>query len=304
VPWIGEKLRLFASLGAGYYKTRNMSPSAVGKSSGTYTLTADEQNYDNFSFNSHAAIGKYITGRLAVFTNFGYDYIRVSSYAPGRTVSPTGKDKYLTFGIGVFYDSRDVNEFATKGHYFRTHFQRYGLIDGDINFGNFTLESQNFLPVYFTEDYYITIASKLFTSLAVGAFIPVYHHKFLGYSPGNVRGWNGIVFEGEDQLTLLNEIRIPLLTPRYINAQELPIVEGLPVVKKFSLKYGLYFTLFYDVGAVWYKDERIQDVRFVSGTGIGINIILPFGYVARCDWGFRITKPVVGQVELGIHAKF
>ena len=85
---------------------------------------------------------------------------------------------------------------------------------------------------------------------------------------------------------------------------EIPIVNSIPVVKNLDLRHGLYFTLIYDIGAVWYKDENIYKQRFVSGAGMGINIIAPFGYVLRADWVFRIAKPVVGQIGFNLHAKF
>jgi outer membrane protein assembly factor BamA len=304
VPRIGDKLRLFSTISIGYSRSRNQSLTAVGRTSGSNTIKAGEHNYDNYQFNSHITIGKQISGRIAPYTNVGFDYIRVSQYAEGRTVSAAGIDKYMTFGIGIRYDSRDIYEFATKGYYFETHFQRYGHLDRDINFGKFDLESQSFIPVNFNQNYYITVASRLHTSLSVGAVIPLYHHEYLGYSDDYVRGWKGTAFEGENEFTLYNEIRIPLLKPRYIKAQELPLINIMPILRKLDLRHGLYFTLFYDVGSVWYKYENVRKVRFLSGAGMGLNVILPFGYIARMDWAFRIARPVVGELGLSLSAKF
>ncbi len=75
-------------------------------------------------------------------------------------------------------------------------------------------------------------------------------------------------------------------------------------IKKLDLKYGLYFTVLYDIGGVWFKDDNLKKVRFRSGTGIGLNFILPFGYVLRADWAFRIAKPTVGEINLSLNAKF
>lgn len=304
VPWIGEKIHLFSSYEIGYSRTRNKSLEAVGKPSGSETISASDYNYDNFRFHTLLKIGKYITDKLSFYTDIGYDYLRVSAYAPGRTLSPSGKDKYFVLGFGSQYDSRNIIEFATKGYYLNTSYIRYGLIDNVIDFGRFSIESQSFIPVNITKKYFITLASRFYTSLAVGSVIPFYNHSYMGYSEDYVAGWKGVAFEGEDALTLYNEIRIPIIQPAYIKADKLPIMRSLPVLKKLDLKYGLFLTVFYDAGAVFDKGTNITGVKFLTGTGIGLNAILPFGYIVRVEWGFRIAKPIVGQVGFSLSAKF
>ena len=62
--------------------------------------------------------------------------------------------------------------------------------------------------------------------------------------------------------------------------------------------------MFYDLGGVWNRYDKLKNVRFRSGAGIGLNFILPFGYIIRTDWAFRIAKPVVGEIGLHLGAKF
>ncbi|MGH2575083.1 MAG: BamA/TamA family outer membrane protein [Ignavibacteria bacterium] len=304
VPWIGEKIHLFSTISGSYSKTRNKSLAAIGKSSGNETIKEDEKNYDNYQFKSQLTTGKFLSRRFAVFSDLGYDYIRVSEYASGRTLSPTGKDKYLKLGLGFQYDSRNILEFATKGYFLKTSYLRYGFLDELINFGRFDFESQNFIPIHLKKNYFITIASKLYTSLSVGAVIPVYNHEYLGYSEDFVRGWKGIAFEGENVLTLYDEIRIPIIQPQYIKAKNIALVRDMPILKRLDLKYGLFFTIIYDVGTVWNKNDNIFKVKFLNGTGIGLNAILPFGYIFRTEWTFRLGKPTVGQFGISLSAKF
>ena len=82
------------------------------------------------------------------------------------------------------------------------------------------------------------------------------------------------------------------------------IVKDIPIVKNLDIRHGLYFTLIYDIGTVWYKNEKISSKRFYNGAGIGLNVIAPFGYVLRADWVFRLGKPTVGQVGFSLSAKF
>ncbi len=304
VPWVGEKLHLFMGLGGEWKRNRNQSLKAVGRESGTNTIDFHEKNYENIQYKGEFTLGRYFGKHFAVFTDYRFNYLKVSEFAPGRTLSPTGIDRYLTLGAGIFYDTRDIIEYATKGVYFKTSYNRYGFIDKEIDFGRYTIENQSFIPLHFTKNYYVTFASKFFTSFAIGAVIPIYNHEYLGYSDDYIRGWKGQAFEGDDVFTLYNEIRIPIISPRYIKGAQMPVVRDIPIVKNLDIRHGLYLTIIYDIGTVWYKHESINDKRFLSGAGIGVNVIAPFGYVLRADWVFRLGKPTVGQIGFSLSAKF
>jgi len=304
VPWIGEKLHLYTTVEASWSRTRNQSLIAVGKPSGSGTIQYHDNNFTNIQYKAAFTLGKHITKKFSVFTDYRFYFLRVSEYQPGRTLSPDGVDRYLYLGAGAMFDSRDLIEYATKGDYLKTTYGRYGFLDEEINFGRFTFENQSFIPVHLNKNYYFTIASKLFTSLAVGAVIPFYNHEYLGYSEDYVRGWKKQAFEGENVFTIYNEVRIPILKPRYIKGKDMIIAKDLPIIKDLALRHGLYFTLIYDIGTVWYKDERITNKRFLSGAGIGLDFIAPFGYIFRTNWVFRLGKPTVGQIVFSIGAKF
>ena len=304
IPWIGEKLHLFMGVNGAWQRSRNRSLTAVGRESGSNTIAYNDSNYENIQYKAELTIGRYFGKYFNVFTDYKFNHLRVSQFAPGRTVSDDGVDRYITIGAGVEWDSRDINEYATKGLLFRTMYERYGFLDKEVNFGRYTLENQSFIPLSFTKNYYITFASRLHTSLAIGAVIPVYNHEYLGYSEDYVRGWKGKAYEGDNVFTIYNEIRIPIIKPRYIRGKDMLIVKDIPIVKNLDIRHGLYFTLIYDIGTVWYKDEKISTKRFYSGTGIGLNVIAPFGYVVRVDWVFRLGKPTVGQVNFSLSAKF
>jgi outer membrane protein assembly factor BamA len=305
IPWIGKDIHLFASIRGGYSETQNQSLLAIGRPNGSSTWSRTDTG--NFAYYNSAAsftVGKYFSRNFAVFVDIGYTHSRVSEYAPNRTVSPTGVDKYLTFGPGIQFDSRDIREYATKGFYLKANALRYGYPDNVINFGRYALETKSFIPVNITKEYYVTVASRIFTSIAAGAVIPIYQHEYLGYGDNYVRGWNGYGFEGDNVFSFYNELRIPILQPRYISASELPLIGKIPMINKFQLKHGLYFTILYDLGAVWNKYDRIYDIKFMRGAGIGLNFVLPFGFIFRMDWAFRINRPSVGTFIIGTSAKF
>jgi outer membrane protein assembly factor BamA len=304
IPWIGEKAHLFMSIGGSWQRSRNQSLEAVGRENGSNTITYKDENYENIQYKGELTIGRFFGKHFSVFTEYRFNHLRVSQFRPKRTLSEDGVDRYLTLGAGISYDSRDLIEYATRGDFLKTSYSRYGFLDEEINFGRFTLENQSFIPIRFTNKYYITAASKLFTSVAMGGIIPVYNHEYLGYSDDYVRGWKGQAFEGDNVLTLYNELRIPIIKPRYVRGKDMMIVKDLPYIKDLDIRHGLYFTIIYDIGTVWYKDQNIFGKKFYSGAGIGLNFIAPFGYIVRVDWAFRIARPTVGQIGLSLSAKF
>jgi hemolysin activation/secretion protein len=62
--------------------------------------------------------------------------------------------------------------------------------------------------------------------------------------------------------------------------------------------------MFYDIGAIWNEDDQVKSIKMLNGTGIGLNAIFPFGFIGKAEWAFRLGNPVVGQLVLGLGAKF
>ena len=223
-PWVGKKLHLFGYIGGSWSRTRNQSLNAVGRESGTGTITYEDENFENIYYRGDLTIGKTFKRAFSVFASIQYNYLKVTVNAPGRTLSPDGIDQYAAIGPGISFDSRDIIEYATKGDYFRITYLRFGLFDKEINFGRFAIENQSFIPIPIKKNYYLTAASRLYTSIAMGSVIPYYNHEYLGYSEDYVRGWKGRAYEGENIFTVYNELRIPILKPRYIKAKQLMIL--------------------------------------------------------------------------------
>ncbi len=303
-PWIGEKAHIYTRLSGGIAKENNRSLLAVGRINGERTISYRDTNFDYVNNNIRFNAGKFFSSQLSAYIETGYTYLKVSDYSFNRTVSPDGTDKYMLTGIGFNFDSRNIREYTTEGYSINTDFQYYNYLNVKANFARFNFEQRSFIPLRFSPDYFITLALKLYASIAMGPVLPYYNHKILGYGEDFVRGWSRFGFEGENDLTLYNEIRIPLLQPSYLEGKQLPLVKKIKYLNKMSYKYGLYFVMFYDIGGIWNKEDNPRDTRFQSGTGIGLDAILPFGLVGKVDWAFRLATPTVGQVVFGVGAKF
>ncbi len=304
IPWIGKNLHMFASVSGGFQREANRSLLALGRTTGEEIIYARDTNFDYMNYNAKLTVGKYFARKFSVYAEGGYSFLRVSQYADNRTLSPTGVDKYVLMGLGLNYDSRDSRDYSVDGYMVHVNYEHYGLLSRTVDFGRFNLETRNYLPVNLTDSYAITFATRLFTSVAVGSLIPFYNHMYLGYGNDFVRGWARYGFEGDNDLTLYNEVRVPIIQPNQIKGDQIPIIRSLPYIHKFAYRYGMYFTMFYDIGTVWNEDDRFKSVHFLNGTGIGLNAILPFGMVGKVEWAFRLGKPVVGQIIFGLGAKF
>jgi outer membrane protein assembly factor BamA len=305
IPWIGEDLHFFTNISGGYSIERNRSFLALGRTNG-YTISnrRDSNNFDYNNYSVKLTFGKYFSRKFSVYSDVGYTLLKVNGFAPGRTLSSDGSDRYLLMGLGLNLDSRNNREYTMSGYYLNANYQHFGLISDAVNFGRFTFEQQSFLPVNIKNDYSITFASKLFSSVVVGSTIPDYNHRIMGNGDDYVRGWYRFGFEGDNEFAFYNEFRIPLIQPDYLKVDNLPVLKNIKYLKKFSYKYGLFLTLFYDLGGVWNEDDKVSSIKMMNGTGIGLNAILPFGIIGKLEWAMRLGNPTVGQVVLGFGAKF
>lgn len=304
IPWIGENLHMFTSFSGSYSNEQNRSFLALGKATGEPIQYSRDTNFSYSNYTAKLTVGKFFTKMLSAYAEGGYTFMRVSQYADNRTLSPNGVDKYLLMGLGLNFDNRDSHEYSTKGFLIHVNYEHYGLLSHFVNFGRFSLEQRDYIPVNITNKYAVTLASKFYTSIAVGSQIPYYNHKYLGYGSESVRGWSRYGYEGDNDLTLYNEIRIPIIQPDFIKGEDIPLINKIKYTRKLSYKYGLYFTVFYDIGGIWNEDDKIKSIQFQNGTGIGLNAILPFGLIGKVEWAFRLGKPTVGQAIFGLGAKF
>jgi outer membrane protein assembly factor BamA len=303
IPMIGDKLRLFSTFSGGYSKDRNRSQLALGRVNGSSTFNNREFNANNFDYYNYVVkwtIGKYFSRNLSIYTDIGYTFSQVTDYQPGRTVSPDGMDRYMLTGIGLNFDSRNNRELTTAG--FQTHigYEHYGLINSIVDFGRLNFSQGTYISPKIKGDYALILSNKINTSIAFGPDIPLYNHKFIGYGGDIIRGWYWFGFEGDNSLVVNNEIKIPIISPDFLEGNQIPVIRKIKYLKNYSYKYGLFFTMFYDVGSVWNKGDGFVNMKFLNGTGIGLNAILPFGLTTKAEWGVRLGTPTVGQIIFSI----
>ncbi|MBI5402630.1 MAG: BamA/TamA family outer membrane protein [Ignavibacteriae bacterium] len=282
-PWLGEKSHFFTAMSLRYSKIMNKSISEADTMN--YIHDKDEiSEFSNNFFSAEFSLGKYFSKYFSVAATAGFNSLIVSDYRYGRTVSNDGKDRYLSLSLNANFDRRDNVFYTTYGSFYNARYMHYNSFNGDIGFNKFSLDLRKFVPVKFTKDYSITLASRSLFSVPFGGNVPSYMHEVIGYD-NLIRGWNGKVLDGKSLLCFFNEIRIPVIKPFFVGGNDHIVIKQLPVFKNMSYRYGLYLSPFFDIGAVW--DENIKQARFHPGYGAGLDIILPFNVIGRVDFAFR-----------------
>lgn len=284
-PWLGRKNHFFTSFNLSYFKSVNKSIPNFN-TPGDLHNKSDIADFDNINFKAEYSIGKFYSKYFSVSAALGYNSIAVSEYQPGRTVSTTGKDKFMTLSLNLNYDRRNNVFYTTYGSYFNAKYIRYNSFNDEISFNKLSFDLRKFVPLKIAKDYNITFSSRGLYSMPFSGSVPVYLHEVLGYD-NLIRGWNGKVIDGEYILCSFNELRIPLIKPFYVNGSNHIFLKSLPVFKDISYKYGLYISPFFDIGAVWNRFGDFNKTEFRSGYGLGLDAILPFNIVGRLDFALR-----------------
>ena len=96
-----------------------------------------------------------------------------------------------------------------------------------------------------------------------------------------------------------------MINPFYFEGKSIPVVQNISMLKKMNYKFGLFATMFFDVGGVWNKNDNFFKTQFINGFGAGLNFILPFGFIGRTDFAFRKEeKRFIPQVIFDLDAAF
>jgi outer membrane protein assembly factor BamA len=303
VPWIGESARFFTSSSIKYSKDYNRSRIAL-QDTNTNLIPDKDSNFAIYNFETSFLLGKYITPELSFSTTVNYNYLKVSEYIPGRTISSSGIDDFIGVRFRGSYDTRDSREYSLYGSYYVIDYNKFGVILNTVDFNRINFDMRRFIPIKLKSDYSITLASRLQGAFSFGGTVPSYMKVFYGYG-NRIRGWNNFIMEGENQLGLFSEVRISVIEPFYIKGTDLPVVKGIGFLKNVSYKFGLYSTVFFDVGGVWNKGDEVSKTRFRNGFGTGLNIILPFGFVGSVEGAFRKEeKKFTPQLIIRLNSTF
>lgn len=266
-PQIDRKNNLFMSGSLSYSRVRNKSEIA----------SAISGDFDEKHFDADITLGKRFSLYESAGFKLGYQIVQIDQYRPGRTVSSTGKDAFITGTLSYSYDSRDLREYAASGRFTSFYLHKYGFGTSDVNFARFGGDMRGYLPL--PGDF--TFASRIHGTIVSGGVIPTYNHAYFGYGE-RIRGYFKTVFEGENMLGTSVELRWPLLKARTI------YFSAIPLPPEFSVwRIGVSLAIFADAGTTWFRGEKLRLGSFASGYGGGVHFLLPYSTVLRTEYAFN-----------------
>jgi len=301
----GRNQKLFASLVLGYDPSAGLSfldplidaDSRLSVGAGaSYSSVSNKSTHSgdfrNHQYDIHGTLGRrfglFVTSGLTL----GYQVVQVSTYSPGRTVSPSGKDPFLYATASFTYDTRDLVEYPMSGAYGNLQVTKYGAGESLVNYLRYSTDLRAFVPVFSS----LSVAGRAAATLVSGGSIPLYARAYFGYGD-RIRGYFHDVLEGEDLVTGSLELRWAVLPPFTI------IMRDLPLPMEFKVwRFGITLSAFADVGAVWFRQSGLHSADFLNGQGVGINFLLPYSYVARIEYAWN--EQWKGQWILDLRGSF
>ena len=296
-----EKLYLSAALGFDrwvvmtYRNPRltddDLSLGVEARYSEIQSLSVETDVYDQTNLKLGLDLGKRFDLYSSVQGWVNYDVWNISEPGLGRTVSPDGRDAFVSVGAGVSVNTSDVREYSMDGYSFVFGASKHGFGESPVNFFRYGFDARGYAPV----SHGISLAGRAFSSFAGGGEIPKYHRAYFGYRE-RIRGYFKDAREGEHIAGGSAEVRIPLVSPRHYT---LPF----EFIKEFStFRYGLYLGVFADAGTVWYRGQNVFDQRWYSGYGAGLHFLLPYSLVLRTEYALNMEGR--GEFVLDVGASF
>jgi outer membrane protein assembly factor BamA len=268
----------------------NLSFSRIRNKSAIESAVTGDFDEDHYDIN--VTVGKRLNLFETVGINAGFNIIEVSSFRPGRTASPTGKDLFIYASMRYTNDTRDLREYPTKGHFLSGYVMKNGFGEAKMNLTRFGADVRAYVPLPLD----FTLAGRAHGSLVSGGFVPTYARAYFGYGE-RIRGYFKEVFEGENLLGSSLELRWPLLKARTFT------FTAISLPQEFSVwRFGVSLALFADAGATWFRGQHLALDSFVSGYGGGIHFLLPYSVVIRTEYAWNGEGR--GQFILNLRSSF
>lgn len=220
-----------------------------------------------------------------------YDEWKVSDAIARGTISPDGRDAFVSLGLTYSYDTRDVREYTTSGQEVSLQVSKVGFGETGVDFFRYGYNVSSFFPLFGD----LSIGGRTHGTFSSGGPVPPYRYVYFGYGE-RIRGYFNDVVEGENIAGGNVEVRIPILSPRYYEFPYSPLPE-------FSLwRYGLYAALFADAGKAWFRSEGFGGRKWYSGFGAGLHFLLPYSIIVRTEYAWN--RKGRGQFVLDFGASF
>jgi outer membrane protein assembly factor BamA len=238
----------------------------------THNLSSTSKEYMNSNLFLRETIGKRFGMYQTLSSTVGYEIWKVSDPQINGTLSPSGRDAFLSLSLSYRYDTRNNNEYTTDGTFVSLAMTKNGFGESDVNVTTTNYDVRHF----FGFNGGSALGLRAQGSFTWGGPIPSYLHSFFGYDE-RIRGYFYKVIEAEDKISAHVELRLPILLPRYLE------IGWIKVPEFQKLRYGIYFGIFADAGIAWSRTQVVPEQPLYSGYGAGLQFLLPYGYTIRTE---------------------
>ena len=275
--FLDENGTWFMDARTSYSRIRNRSPLVEG-------LFGE---YEERHFNILANVGRRIGRHHSVWLTAGYRLIHVPNESVITTISGDGRDHFPVAGTGYLHDTRDLQEYPSRGTMVGIAFIKSGLPGSYLDYYRIATDFRHFVPLPGG----LSVGARLFTDQGGGHEIPAYSRVYFGYGE-RIRGHFDEVVEGENLAGASAELHVPLLPVRYLKLDLLP--EG------FNLwRFGVSGALFGDAGTAWFRDTKFSTGNLTKGYGGGIHLLLPYSVVLRIEYAWDEQRNGELIIDLG-----
>jgi outer membrane protein assembly factor BamA len=237
-----------------------------------HSLSPNDAMYLNTNISAWGSVGKRFGIHQMVSLSAGYEVWQVSNPGLGRTASASGRDAFVSAGAAYRFDTRNIREYPTSGTFIQLSVTKNGLGNQAVDITNVIEDSRFYIGLW----EWAGLALRAKTNMTWGGVIPPYRKAYFGYDD-RIRGYFNKKIESENTALASVEIRLPILAPRYFEA------EFIKIPQFRMLRYGLYFGLFADAGRAWNRDQVALGGHWKSGVGGGLHFLLPYGFTVRTE---------------------
>jgi len=249
-----------------------------------YNWQTDYDEYDKDAVGFRMNFGYRIFDYTRASLGYNYeiaDIKNIDADASNDIKELEGENTLSSIIAGLRYDSRDKIFNPTRGSVHRLTAEYAGL-GGDFNYYKAVLDTGWYIPLFWETVGFIHGRTG-YADEHSGGFLPDYEKFYLG-GINSVRGfeWRGISLEDENGAAIGGDKFVQ------INLEFI-----FPLIKKA----GFVGVLFYDMGNVYDKDDKIEFDSLREGVGFGFRWYSPMGPI-RIENGY-ILNPRDGEDQNG-----
>lgn len=227
---------------------------------------------------SRFTIGKN-WGRLFQ-TGYSVAWETIEASDPEATLSGQWRDRFLSLGPFVQWDSRDWPAYPFSGVFLRLWHAQNRLSDSGKHFDRTGFDARFFCRAFGRNILAFQTAGQISNGM-----VPVVRRLHIGGGK-TLRGIENGSISGESAATATVEYRMPIL---FEEDQE------------SGFRFGYAAVAFADLGAAWYQTESLCRDMLRGSVGFGFHGIVG-GLVLRLEWGTRGNGP--GFISTGTGVKF